>query len=183
MFKFFILILSFLVIYDAFECTYISCYQQSVLLSPSLQLRKSETVELVNICITRAFTLLHPLLQSFFYKLYEPISSFFFYLFSQLHCIPNPEGGATDGFLFSSFDLINRQIIGIVHFKNFSNQSWTGVVKSRACEPLTVANMRVDWNKCKKAKSTNLLRKQIQNQESKIFSNNPQPTLKNLESS
>ena len=69
-------------------------------------LEKSQTVEVVNICITSAFTLLHPLLQSFFHKLYEPICSFFLYIFSQLHCIPNPEGGESDGFLFSSFDLI-----------------------------------------------------------------------------
>ena len=69
-------------------------------------LEKSETVELFNICITRAFTLLHPLLQSFFHKLYEPICSFLLYIFSQIYCIPNPEGGASDGFLFSSFDLI-----------------------------------------------------------------------------
>ncbi|XP_048610161.1 uncharacterized protein LOC106389136 [Brassica napus] len=41
----------------------------------------------VNICITRAFTLLHPLLHNLFHKPYEPICSSLLYLFSQLRCV------------------------------------------------------------------------------------------------
>ncbi|KAL0650374.1 hypothetical protein Bca4012_093065 [Brassica carinata] len=33
----------------------------------------------------------------------------------QLHCIPNPEGGASDGFLFSSFDLKGQQKLNKRH--------------------------------------------------------------------
>lgn len=51
--------------------------------------------------------LLDPFLQRLVHKPSEPICSFFvdLYLCSQLCCVSNPEGGVSDGFLFSSFDL------------------------------------------------------------------------------